>query len=229
MFDLPHHQRIAKLLRALDGAFLEKARCYFGGGTAIALALGEYRESVDIDFLCASTDGYRELRAAVFDGGLGPLAVAPLKLLRDLRADQYGIRTFIEVEGVAIKFEIVREARIDLGGALDPTLGVPVLAREDLFAEKLLANADRSNDRSTWSRDAIDLGMMVSTWGPVPASAWEKTRRAYGAAVDAGLVNAIRRLDEPAWLAACAEAMHLSAPNAQRALDGLHAIVAAER
>lgn len=141
----------------------------------------------------------------------------------DLRADQYGIRTFIEVEGVAVKFEIVREARIDLGGALDPTLGVPVLTREDLFAEKLLANADRSNDRSTWSRDAIDLGMMVSTWGPVPAQAWDKARRAYGAAIDAGLANALRRLDDPAWLAACAQAMHLTAANAQRALDGLHA------
>ena len=151
MFDLPHHQRIARLLHELDGVFFEKAHCYFGGGTAITLALGEYRESVDIDFLCASTDGYRVLRAAVFEGGLGPLARAPLKLLRDLRADQYGIRTFIEVEGVAVKFEIVREARIDLGGALDPTLGVPVLTREDLFAEKLLANADRSNDRSTRS------------------------------------------------------------------------------
>jgi hypothetical protein len=225
MFERPHHQRIAKLLLALDGAFLEKAQCYFGGGTAIALALGEYRESVDIDFLCASTDGYRVLRAAVFEGRLGPLATAPLKLLRELRADQYGIRTFIEVDGVAIKFEIVREARIDLGGALDTTLGVPVLAREDLFAEKLLANADRSNDVATWSRDAIDLGMMASHWGTVPASAWEKARRAYGATIDAALANAIRRLDQADWLDACARAMHLTAANAQRALAGLHTIV----
>ena len=145
-------------------------------------------------------------------------------MLRDLRADQYGIRTFIEVDGVAIKFEIVREARIDLGGALDRTLGVPVLSREDLFAEKLLANADCSNDRSTWSRDAIDLGMMVSHWGPVPATAWEKARRAYGATIDAALANAIRRLDEPAWLATCAQAMHLTPANAQRARDGLREI-----
>ena len=77
MFDLPHHQRIAQLLRGLDGVFLEKAHCYFGGGTAIALALGEYRESVDIDFLCASTDGYRVLRAAVFDGGSVPSRLRP--------------------------------------------------------------------------------------------------------------------------------------------------------
>lgn len=221
MFERPHHQRIATLLRALDGSFLEAAHCYFGGGTAIALELGEYRESVDVDFLCSSTDGYRALRAAVFDGKLGAVARQPLKLLRELRADQYGIRTFIEIEGVAIKFEIVRVARIELTGRLDPTLGVPVLSREDLFAEKLLANADRSNDRATWSRDAIDLGMMISAWGPVPAQAWQKARTAYGSTIDAALANSVKRLDDREWFGACVQAMQLTAEAAARALAGL--------
>jgi Nucleotidyl transferase AbiEii toxin, Type IV TA system len=87
MFERPHHQRIEKLLKALDGSFFASVHCYFGGGTAIALALGEYRESVDVDFLCSSMDGYRTLRAAVFDGKLGPLARQPLTLLRELRVD----------------------------------------------------------------------------------------------------------------------------------------------
>jgi hypothetical protein len=225
MFERPHHQRIAKLLSQLDGQFLERAECFFGGGTAITLALGEYQESVDIDFLCASTDGYRALRLAVFGGRLGPLAIAPLTLLRDLRADQYGIRTFIEVDGMPVKFEIVREARIALAGALDPALGVPVLTREDLFAEKLLANADRANDRATFSRDAIDLGMMVSQWGPVPEGAWAKARQAYGQTIDAALSMAVQRLDDPEWLDTCAKAMHLSPQTAQRLLSGLHSLV----
>lgn len=51
MFKRPHHQRIAKVLEALDAAVLAGYGVFFGGGTAIALRYGEYRESVDIDFL----------------------------------------------------------------------------------------------------------------------------------------------------------------------------------
>jgi hypothetical protein len=73
MYERPHHRRIAALLGALDATKLAEWECFFGGGTAITLALGEYRESVDVDFLCASTEGYRQLRAAVFDGRLDGL------------------------------------------------------------------------------------------------------------------------------------------------------------
>jgi hypothetical protein len=43
-----------------------------------------------------------------------------------------------------------------------------------------------------------------------------------GATVDAALANAIRRLDDATWLDACAQAMHLTAATARRALDALH-------
>jgi len=36
------------VLSALDGARLLGCRCLFGGGTAIALRYGEYRESVEV-------------------------------------------------------------------------------------------------------------------------------------------------------------------------------------
>ncbi|MEO9632426.1 MAG: nucleotidyl transferase AbiEii/AbiGii toxin family protein [Sulfitobacter sp.] len=62
MFQRKHHNDILNALRCLDGDLLLDAECYFGGGTAIVLNLGEYRESVDIDFLCASKEGYRKLR-----------------------------------------------------------------------------------------------------------------------------------------------------------------------
>lgn len=62
MFERAHHRRIAAVLTALDGDRLRALSCLFGGGTAIALRCGEYRESVDIDFLVADADGYRELR-----------------------------------------------------------------------------------------------------------------------------------------------------------------------
>jgi hypothetical protein len=58
MFERAHHQRIVKVLRAFNSNILNQTQCYFGGGTAIALSLAEYRESRDVDFLCASNEGY---------------------------------------------------------------------------------------------------------------------------------------------------------------------------
>lgn len=62
MFERPHHQRVAQVLASLDASLLAHSHCFFGGGTAIALRYGEYRESVDIDFLVSDIDGYRQLR-----------------------------------------------------------------------------------------------------------------------------------------------------------------------
>ncbi|MEN5117852.1 nucleotidyl transferase AbiEii/AbiGii toxin family protein [Luteimonas sp. TWI662] len=62
VFERGHHRRIAAVLDALDGDRLRQAQCWFGGGTAIALAHGEYRESVDIDLMVSDVAGYRCLR-----------------------------------------------------------------------------------------------------------------------------------------------------------------------
>ena len=56
-FEHPHHERIAHVLSALDGATLRQPGCLFGGGTCIALLYREYRESVDIDFLVSDAAG----------------------------------------------------------------------------------------------------------------------------------------------------------------------------
>lgn len=210
MFDRPHHRRIAQVLRALDGDLLRQARCYFGGGTAIVLLLDEYRESLDIDFLCASMEGYRLLRNTVSEQGLGPLLRAPVKYLREVRADRYGIRTVLEVEGVPIRIEFVSEGRIAVQGVFDPVLQVPTLAREDMYAEKLLANADRGSDESTMSRDIIDLAMMMERWGDIPDHAWNKVMEAYGASAARAFRTAVNRVsDDPAYLSGCLRKMHM--------------------
>ena len=59
MFKRAHHNRILQVLQAFDPSVLSEAKCYFGGGTAIVLQLEEYRESVDIDFLCSDIEAYR--------------------------------------------------------------------------------------------------------------------------------------------------------------------------
>lgn len=164
-FRRPHHRAVAALLGAMDGNFLTRAGCWFGGGTQIALSLGEYRESRDIDFLCASREGFRLLRETVREDSLGALARKPIALARELRADRDGIRGFLLHGDARIKFEIVLEARIDLAGHMDKRLGVPVLSPDCVAAEKFLANADRGLDTSTSSRDAIDLAFLAAAHG----------------------------------------------------------------
>lgn len=219
-FERPHHQRIAHVLSALDGVKLRQYGCLFGGGTCIALLCGEYRESVDIDFLVSDATGYRELRQLL----TGPSGLAtityphamPLVALREIRADQYGIRTQVQMDGQAIKFEIVREARITLEppGATDVICGVSTLTRLDLATSKLLANSDRQADDGVFSRDVIDLAMLDL---PLPAlrAALSKAEQAYGASVARDLGKAIDRLQNRAgWLERCMKAMAMPLPKA---------------
>lgn len=210
MFKRDHHNRIQTLLSALNTDFLARNQCYFGGGTAIVLALDEYRESVDIDFLCASQDGYRELRNTIDNRSLGDIFARPVELARDVRADRYGIRTFLRVDDVPVKFEIVSEGRIQIEGTMNPATGVPTLARADMYAEKLLANADRYRDKAVASRDIIDLAMMIGHWGPVPDAAWEKVRKAYGPSVDRAYQGAIEMVSDRAYLSQCLAKMHMA-------------------
>ena len=165
----------------LDSTFLRKAHCYFGDGTFAALLMDEFRESRDIDFLCSDREGFRLLRETVRSSSLGEIVKEPLQFAREIRSDRDGIRTFIEIDDVRIKFEIIQEARIDLSGKIDALLGIPVLDIDKLCAEKLLANTDRGLDESTRSRDLIDLAFLVVRYGDdVVQPALEIAEHAYG-------------------------------------------------
>ncbi len=219
-FERPHHQRVAHVLTALDGAALRQHGCLFGGGTCIALRHGEYRESVDIDFLVSDAAGYRELRHLLTGpGGLAAIThpqAMPLVALREVRADQYGIRTQVQMDGQAIKFEIVREARIELDEpqADDAICGVSTLTRLDLATSKLLANSDRQADDGVFSRDVIDLAMMDLPL-PLLRRALAKAEKAYGASVSRDLGKAIDRIqNRTGWLERCMQAMAMDLPKA---------------
>lgn len=158
----------------------------------LAMTLGEYRESRDIDFLCSSRQGFRLLRESITDRSLGTIFRQSVDLARDVRADRDGIRTFLMVDDVPIKFEIILEARIDLDGAIDETLGVPALRRECSIAEKLLANADRGMDESTLSRDLVDLSFLAVHAGRTPLEeGMEIAETAYGAAIRKSLRSSL--------------------------------------
>ncbi len=220
MFERPHHQRIAHVLAALDGALLLAHGCLFGGGTCIALRYGEYRESVDIDFLVSDADGYRELRQ-LLTGSLGLNALLrtgaqPLVMLREIRADQYGIRTQVQMDGMAIKLEIVREARISLDAPSPDEVicGISTLTLLDMAASKLLANSDRHADDGVFSRDVIDLAMMAIPLAEL-RKALAKAEQAYGAAVMRDLGKAIDLLQTRAGrLERCMQVMAMDMPKA---------------
>jgi hypothetical protein len=214
MFERPHHQRIARVLESLDGNVLRDHRCLFGGGTVIALRHGEYRESVDIDFLVSDKQSYRELRNGMTGAaGLGAImrAAATLEQASELRADQYGIRTWLTVDGQSIKLEIVLEGRIDLEAPspADVVCGISTLTLLDMAASKLLANSDRWMDDGVFSRDLIDLAMMQPR-PPLLRAAAAKAETAYGTAIVRDLHRAIERMQaRPGWLERCMAAMQM--------------------
>ena len=220
LFNRPHHRRIAQALGALNGPLLRENNCLFGGGTAIALLYGEYRESVDIDFLVSDVASYRELRQ-LLTGASGIAAVVrrdaePLIQLREVRADQYGIRTSLQVNEMPIKFEIVLEGRIDLA-APDPNkllCGIATLTPLDMATSKLLANSDRWADDGVFNRDIIDLAMMAPSL-PLLRAAAAKAGTAYGNAVLADLSRAVDRIQSRSgWMERCMQAMDMQLPKA---------------
>lgn len=225
-FSRPRHDAVDKVLARLNADFLDRAKCFFGGGTRIVLELNEYRESADIDFLCSDRQGYRELRSTIRHNSLGELASAPLELLREVRADQYGLRTVLQVDHEPIKFEIINEARIDLAGVLIDRLHVPCLDRTCCFAEKVLANDDRWLDESAASRDVIDVAYMIDAWGMQAfIEGTHRARDAYGKRTDASLrASAQQLLDKKPYFRKCVASLGIT--DVSTLASGLGRIVA---
>lgn len=220
-FDRPHHQRIATVLGCVDSDVMREHRCYFGGGTAIALRFGEYRESVDIDFLVSDLPSFRALRGRLGgDAGLKSLLLdnqRAVEQVTPIRADQYGIRTVVAVSGgTPIKFEIVHEGRITFEApeSSDQVCGVASLQVVDLAASKLLANSDRWMDDGVFSRDIIDLAMLQAAL-PTLRLAMRKASAPYGEAVHTDALRAVDRLrTREGWLQRCMDTMAIQLPKA---------------
>ena len=218
MFRREQHRKVLALLHAFDAAKLSRCRFLFGGGTRIVLALDEYRESLDVDFLCADAEGYAELRFEVATKGYDALFKTDsrngLHFPREVRIDQYGIRFPAEIEGSMIAVELIREARIELDrGARPDWSPVDCLAIPDCYAEKVLANSDRWADRQVLSRDLIDLSALRTRLGPVPEEAWGKVGHAYKAAGRDDLLKAISAFTEDgSHQQRCFQGLHIDNP-----------------
>ncbi len=220
LFKRPHHQRIAHVLSVLNGPLLSENNCLFGGGTAIALRYGEYRESIDIDFMVSDVACYRNLRQLLTDAnGIAAIVragTAPFAQTREIRTDQYGIRTMLQVADQSIKFEIILEGRIELEPhkSSDEICGIATLTPLDMAASKLLANSDRWNDDGVFNRDIIDLAMMNPSL-TLLRSAVAKAETAYGQAIRKDLDKTIDRMqNRHDWLERCMQVMAMNLPKA---------------
>lgn len=202
-----------QVLKSLNRELLKATQCYFGGGTRIALELEEFRESIDVDFLCSDRAGYRTLRSMITQTSFGELFSDGYELMRDIRADMYGIRTFLLIDDQPLKFEIISEGRIYIGGTTTKPFPVQVLDRPTCFAEKLLANADRGGDASTRSRDVIDLAFMTSSWPKTDLmTGLDKANEVYGDAVHRGLTTALSRIKDRKYRNQCVKELSISDP-----------------
>ncbi|NEO86103.1 MAG: nucleotidyl transferase AbiEii/AbiGii toxin family protein [Spirulina sp. SIO3F2] len=216
------HNHIQTLLHCLDAQLLQQNQAYFGGGTVLAMDLGEYRQSRDVDFLCPiATSGYRQLRTVIFERGHEALfrTLQPLTLGR-CTTDQYGIRLRVDVAGQPIKLEIIAEARCVFDSPRSVGWSpVACLSWSDCFTSKLLANSDRYMDDGVQSRDLIDLAMLT-VHHSLPEVAIAKAEKAYE--VIRPLRVAIERFQaRPDYRDRCYEGLQIRDVVIPRVVDGL--------
>jgi hypothetical protein len=220
-FSRPHHRDIATVLGCLDAALLREHNCLFGGGTAISLRFGEYRESLDIDFMVSDAKGFKRLREKLSGKtNLDTIMIPGQRVFQDpeiIRTSPYAIRTQVRVGQSRIKFEIISEGNLsfDAPSAKDMVCGITTLTTTDLAACKILANSDRYLDDGTYNRDIIDLAMIPTTSKEL-RQALAKTHNAYGKTATINAHKAIERLLVGSqWLDRCINQMSIEAPPAE--------------
>jgi hypothetical protein len=117
-----HHNMIASALTKFNADFFRRNNISFGGGSRIALEIDEYRESVDIDFICPDKDSYRAVREQVTGVSLGELVSEEFAYLKEIRTDRYAVRTFIRIDDTNIKLEIISCDEYRLSSDKNPEL-----------------------------------------------------------------------------------------------------------
>lgn len=193
MYKRTHHQTIEQILSHFNSDYLTQNNILFGGGTRIALELCEYRESVDIDFLCMNTASYKAVRTQVTNESLGELLIKPLEFRREIRIDRNAVRTFINMNGIAVKLEFVAFDDYKLQAYKNSLFNVPCIDQDSCYTTKLLAHSDRKY--SDTRKDFFDLLMMYRQWGLPHKSVWQESERHYGAAPKKDLIEQLQQVD----------------------------------
>jgi hypothetical protein len=192
-YDIEHHKVIGSALKNFNADFFCENNIVFGGGTRIALELDEYRESIDIDFLCPNRESYKAIRNQVTNRTFGLAVITDFKYQRDIKFDRYGIRTIIQVDGSNIQLEFVNCDQYDLELEVNLDLfPIPFLSRNSCFYTKLLANADRALNPP--HKDIFDILAMYKEWGSIPESAISSAEKHYGDDIKNKLIIALENM-----------------------------------
>lgn len=124
-----------------------------------------------------------------------------------------------------IKFEIVHETRI----ALEPPnslewCGVPSLHGIDRIATKLLANADRWNDKLGLSRDLVDLCVLVQECDHWDKGYQKALAAKYANPIDTNLTKAVEAMTNETLAATLAKFDVADSQYIETGLDALRII-----
>jgi hypothetical protein len=226
-FKYPLHNQILRILQAIDRDFFLSCETYFGGGTMLVLAYGEYRLSRDIDFLCPYGEPFSRLRRGIYDRGYEAIFRADrdgaIQFPREIRTDRDAIRFPVQIDDVLIKFEIVAEGRIGLNPPFQPSWSpVACLDLVDQVTEKLMANGDRWADASTNARDLIDLARLKLVTD-FPEVAIEKAEAVYPC-VEPLKRSILNFQAKPDYRSRCYELLQIESPH--QVMDGLDRLAA---
>jgi len=189
-YKIKHHKLIRSVLNNFNADFFFANSIYFGGGTRIALEIDEYRESIDVDFLCPDKSSYRAVREQVTSNSLGNLVKQDFQYAREIMFDRYGVRTFIKEQDATIKLEIVSFDNYDLVADTRKLFPIPFIDQESCFYTKLLANSDRCMHGQC--KDIFDILAMYDAWGGIPQSAITKAEKHYGSSVLSDLIRSLK-------------------------------------
>ena len=174
-YKIQRHNDIMDILGThLNLRLLEKNKYYFGGGTLCSMKYGEYRESVDIDFLSSDRSGTAELKMQS-----DKITDLPLWPGRDPKIDKDGIRLWCQYKGACFKLEFIFESRIQIN-LPERFNGVLSLNPVTLMACKLLANSDRSYNDLAARKDIVDILTIYKNEPTALRKAWSKAHEAYG-------------------------------------------------
>lgn len=92
-----------------------------------------------------------------------------------------------------------------------------------MYAEKLLANADRGLNKFEKSRDLTDLAMMIDCWDEMQKEALEKVYKAYGGHVIDMFHKTFALIQDKDYLLSCLRSAHMNEGMADRITEVLRA------
>ena len=204
---------LTRILARLNRDLLIEHQAFLAGGALISLKYDQMRYSQDLDFLIEPKN-YQQLKATIKDGAEVLTPEEGLKI-GEPRIDRYGIRYPLEIncgdKTIIFKLEIVAEYSLAIDGN-DSFNNIPCLNLVDRITSKLTTNADRWADRNKFSRDLIDLAIIASKEGKIPAAAITKATNIYSS-VEKDLIQSIEQFQNlPDYRAECYSNLQISRP-----------------